>query len=98
MDETDNRATNSSADLEPNSRHAPLGKNEVEAFNSPVCIHVHSIRKRLADPDGVSAKACIDGLVACGILSDDTTKQVKQVTFSQSKGKEEKTIIEIEAI
>lgn len=56
-------------------------------------IHVHSIRKRLADPDGVSAKACIDGLVLAGILADDSAKEVSKVTYSQEKNPEETTVI-----
>jgi len=63
-----------------------------------VSIHVHSIRKRLCDADGISAKAAIDGLVRGGILKDDSPKYVKEVTFSQEKGEEEKTIIEIEEL
>ena len=56
---------------------------------------MHSIRKRLTDADGVSAKAAIDGLVLAGILPDDSPKYVKEVTYSQEKGDPEKTIIEI---
>jgi uncharacterized membrane protein len=33
-------------------------------------------RHRLADPDGISAKAVIDGLVLCGVLAGDTTKEI----------------------
>lgn len=59
-------------------------------------IHVHSVRKRLADPDGVSGKALLDGLVHCRILGDDTSKQVSEVGFSQEQGKSERTIVTIE--
>jgi len=63
-------------------------------FNSLVCITIHSYRKRLADPDGISAKAAIDGLVKAGILANDTTKQIEEVRFKQTKTKgEEKTEI-----
>jgi hypothetical protein len=60
-------------------------------------ITVHSIRKRLLDPDGCSAKAAIDTIVREGnILIDDSAKYVKEVRFTQEKGKEEKTIITID--
>ena len=56
-------------------------------------LHIHSIRKRLADPDGISAKAAIDGIVKAGLLEDDSTKEIKEIIYSQEKGDEEKTII-----
>ena len=56
-------------------------------------IHIHSIRKRLTDPDGISAKAAIDGIVKTGLLKDDSTKEIKEIIYSQEKGSEEKTII-----
>ena len=68
-------------------------------FNTQVCILVHSYRHRLADPDGISAKAAIDGIVKAGILFDDQTKQIKEVRFKQTKiptKEEEKTVITIE--
>ncbi|MCK5608683.1 hypothetical protein KAR91_42795 [Candidatus Pacearchaeota archaeon] len=67
-------------------------------FNTPVCIVIHSYRHRLADPDGISAKAAIDGLVKADILADDTTKQIKEISYKQTKIKrpeEEKTVLKI---
>ena len=58
-------------------------------------IRVLSKRKRLADPDGISAKAVLDGITKAGILVDDSAEYVKEVTFSQEKSKEEETIIHI---
>ena len=59
-------------------------------------IHVHHRTNRLADPDGRSVKALIDGLVLAGILPDDSSKFISEITQSQEvvKGDEE-TIIEI---
>ena len=59
-------------------------------------IHVHSRTNRLSDPDGRSVKAAIDGLVLAGILPDDSSKFISEITQSQEavKGNEE-TIIEI---
>ena len=85
-------------DLEQNIRDAPLGQEKVKRFASRVNLHIHSIRKRLVDPDGVSAKAVIDGIVKTGILQDDSTEFINQVSYSQEKGKEEKTIITIEEV
>ena len=68
----------------------------MQRYDTPVCIIVNSYRKRLCDPDGISAKAVIDGIVKAGILSDDTTKQISEVRFKQTKIKtkeEEKTEI-----
>ncbi len=61
---------------------------------SQVKIHIHSFRKRLADPDGISAKAVIDGLVLSGIIKDDSAQCVKEVSFSQEIGEDE-TVIDI---
>ena len=90
-----NRTTNPITNMEQNVSHASLGTKGIKRLTSPISIHVHSIRKRLTDPDGLSCKAVIDGLVRCGILKDDSPKYVKEVTYSQEKGKVEKTIITI---
>lgn len=73
------------ADLESYLRNEPLAKEKVKRVDSPVRIHIHSKRKRLADADGVSAKALIDGLVLGGVLSDDSPREVTAVTYSQEK-------------
>ena len=70
-------------------------------FNTPVCLSIHSYRHRLVDPDGISAKAAIDALVHVGILADDSTKQIKEISYKQIKIKapaEEKTEIIIKQI
>ena len=81
--------------VEPDACNEPMGTKKIKRLDTPCCINFRSIRKRLADTDGLSGKAAIDGLVLAGVLQDDTTKQVKKVTYDQEKGKEEKTIIEI---
>ena len=48
-----------------------------------VRIHIESHRHRLCDPDGISAKAAIDGLIDARILPNDSTKEVESVTYSQ---------------
>jgi len=54
---------------------------------------VHSVRKRLADIDGISAKAVIDGLIHAGLLVDDSAAFIKSIRFTQEKGKVEKTTL-----
>ena len=91
-----NHITNTITNMEPPFGHAPLGEKKMPRFDTQVCIIIHSYRRRLADPDGISAKAAIDGLVNAGILSNDTAKQISEVRFKQTKIKspaEEKTEI-----
>ena len=95
------RPAGPAADLEPPAGYAPAQAEQSLPFNTPVSITVISHRVRLCDPDNVSAKACIDGLVHCGILRDDSPKEVSEVRYRQVKVKnrsEEKTVIEIEAV
>ena len=84
--------------VEPGAVHGPLAKGKDAYFDSQVDIHFHSIRKRLVDPDGLVGKYCIDAVVRAGILKDDTSAQVRYVTFSQEKGDPEKTVIVIKEI
>lgn len=67
-------------------------------YSTPVSIRIYSVRKRLADADGISAKAAIDGLRHSGILSDDTTAWINEIRYSQEKcqkDQDEITIITI---
>ena len=97
-EKTNNRATDTATDMELDTSDELLGEKEAPRFSSPVRICFHSIRKRLADYDGLSGKAILDGIVHAGILADDSAKQVKEVSHTQSKGKVEKTIVTIEVI
>ena len=93
--ENNNRTALSATDMEQNTGDAPVAEKDTKGFNSLVNIHVISYRKLKHDPDGVSVKAVLDGIVRAGILADDSTEQVKSITFESRKSKEEKTIIEI---
>lgn len=94
---SEDRDTDTAADMEPVEPTTALaGTAQVRSYNQAVHIHIHSIRKRPVDPDGVSAKAAIDGIVEAGVLRDDTPEFVKAVTFSQEKGSEEKTVITLD--
>ena len=91
----ENHTTVSASDLESTAPDAVAGEQATSQKDTRVSIHVHSVRKRLTDADGVSAKAVIDGIVLAGILPDDSPAYVKEVTYSQEKGDPEETIIEI---
>jgi len=95
---TQDRASLCSANLESTSRHEQVAKKSDTRLAPPCRISIHSVRKRLADADGVSGKAIIDGLVHAKILEDDGPKYVREVVFSQEQGKEEKTIVTIKEI
>ncbi|MFP4155935.1 MAG: hypothetical protein ACLFSG_09595 [Halothiobacillaceae bacterium] len=70
----------------------------MQRFDTPVRITIHSYRKRLADPDGISGKAAIDGCVKAGLLADDSTKEIVEVRHRQSQSETERTVIEIEEV
>ena len=95
---TDSEATIPSTDMEPCTCDAQVGTKEPAGLDSPCRLHIHSRRYRLADADGISGKAAIDGLVHAGVLTDDSPAYVEAVTFSQEKIKKkeiEETIITI---
>lgn len=73
-------------------------KTLIGCFDRKVSIHIHSVRKREVDSDGVSAKAAIDGLVEAGLLQDDSPKWVKEVSYSQEKGTPEETYLIINEV
>lgn len=61
-------------------------------------ITVHSKRKRLADTDGISCKAIVDGLRKAGVFRDDNAAIIEEVRFKQEKATDDETIIIVEAI
>lgn len=84
------------ADLESYLSNAALPADKFEEETSRVSIHVRSFRRLNADPEGVSVKAALDGVVERGILADDSSKQVKAITFENITGcskEEERTLI-----
>jgi len=70
-----------------------VAKKEGEGLDKRFHIGIHSKRNRLADQDGVSIKAVLDGMVKAGILVDDSAKFVKEVSFTQEQSEVEETII-----
>ena len=75
-----------------------MAAKKITRLNPPFSLHFHSRRYRLADADGLSAKAVIDGLVIAGLFQDDKAEIIKNVTYSQEKipkSEKEETIITI---
>jgi hypothetical protein len=64
------------ADVERNPSNEPVAKGKAAAFDTPVGVRIVSYRSRLADPDNISGKAAVDGCVHCGILRDDSAKEI----------------------
>ena len=98
MNEGNNRTALRTPHLEQDLGNGAVATKEAQGLDSRVDITVISYRKFNHDPDGVSAKAVLDGLVREGFLHDDSAKEVRQVTFKSficKKGEPEKTIIEI---
>ena len=81
--------------MEPTICNAPLPTSKSPKLDKKASIHVHSKRRRLADPDGISAKAIVDGLVIAGILEDDNARFVEKISFTQEQCKTAETIIDI---
>ena len=85
--------------MEPITRNALQRTIKIKQLAQRCSIRIHCKRKRLADPDNLSAKAVIDGIREAGIFEDDNAKNIKEVSFEeQEKCKtdaEEETIIEI---
>lgn len=97
-----NRAAVPSADMERAACSRQMVQKTDQAMDTCCRIRVHCRRHRLADPDGISVKAVLDGLVLAGILADDSTKQIIEspiITQEKiSKNEPETTILTIEKI
>jgi Holliday junction resolvase RusA-like endonuclease len=84
--------------LERTAGDESIQKGKGPAFDSPVSIRIHSYRCRLCDVDGVSGKALLDGLVHANVIADDSTKEVVEVLFKQTKVKnksDEKVVVTV---
>jgi hypothetical protein len=95
LDADDTRQT---ANLERTIGDESIRTSKSPAFDSPVSIGIHSYRCRLCDVDGISSKALIDGLVLANIIADDSTKEVREVTYEQTKVKnksDEKVVVTV---
>jgi len=92
---TKNRTSNRPTKLERDAIYASLKAQGYSQPDSSVNISIHCIRKRRIDVGNTCEKAAIDGLVCAGVLPDDGPNQIEKIEFTQQKGQEEKTIIEI---
>lgn len=75
-----------------------MAAEQVQKFNTAVCLCFTHYRHRYCDIDNLSVKAFIDGIVKAGILGDDSTKEVKEIRHRQVKvasKAEERTTLEI---
>lgn len=88
----------SPSNVEPASRRRSMEEKENKGYDSPCRITISSVRKRLADIDGISGKAAIDGLVHSGLLRGDSPEFVREVCHKQEKGNNEQTVITIEEL
>jgi len=93
MNDKNNRIPGTATNVEQNPVDETQTQDEAKEAHPPVSIHIHSVRKRLTDSDGLCAKWLIDELVLSGLLVDDSPTYVESVTFSQEKGQPEETII-----
>lgn len=88
------------ADMERIARNASLAKKKDERQDTQrydkCSVRIHSVRKRLADIDGISGKYALDAIVRAGIIQDDSPRYVKSVTHTQEKGFPETTTITID--
>ncbi len=91
-----NRSSLPPADMEPAPGHESLAKKSGPGLHRKCRIHVHSRTHRLADEDGRSVKAAVDGIRKGGLLEDDSPQFVSMVSQSQelTEGDEE-TVIDL---
>ena len=66
----------SAPDLERAPGGAPVEAPRHPVVDTPCRVRVLCRRHRIADPDGISIKAVIDGLVLAGILAGDSTREI----------------------
>ena len=89
------------ADLESNTGDEAQGPDEIKAFTQAVRLDFVHYRYKLADPDGLSVKAVIDGIVEAGLLRDDSAKEIDSISHKQvkiSRKEEERTVLTIEEV
>jgi len=85
-----------SPDLEQSFGDESMAEKRGPRLHKKCCISVLSRTYRLADEDGRSIKAAVDGIREAGILEDDSPEFVKKVSHSQERTTgDEETIIEI---
>ena len=93
---TCNHTSLPATDLECHARNGVETEKKGTRSHPRAYIHVLSRTRRLADSDGRSVKAIIDGIVKAGIIKDDSPEFVAETSQSQEKVKrDEETIVTI---
>jgi Holliday junction resolvase RusA-like endonuclease len=98
MSKRKSRGSGKDANVELLVSNESMAACKGSTFDTPVNISVNHYRCRLCDPDGLSVKAAIDGLVHCGVLRDDSAKEISEIRHFQhkvSKPEDERTEITI---
>lgn len=97
-----NSDSRAATDLERRTKRQPVEANADTAFHTRVGISIHPFRCRPCDTDGPAHKAITDALVHCGVIRDDSAKEVawfKFIACTKVKNEdEEKTVIIIEEV
>lgn len=93
-----NNDTSGNANVEQIAGDDSDAEKACKGFTAQVNLHFVHFRYRKADPDGLSVKAAIDGLVKAGILRDDSAKEIETISHEQrqiKRSQEESTEITI---
>lgn len=86
------------AALESYPCHGAIRAQTLTSLDTRVIVAVTSHRHGKHDPDGISIKAILDGLIKCGILRDDSTIEIQKICLRSKKAEskaDERTTIEI---
>jgi len=70
-------------------------KSLIVADDEQVSVHVHTIRKKLLDPDNICVKSQVDAVHESNIIEDDSPDIISHVTTTQEKGKQGIIYIEL---
>jgi hypothetical protein len=79
------RTAVSTAAAQRTERHASAKACQGYAISKRVSIEVYSFRVHSCDTEGPSVKAALDGIVNCGVIKDDSAKEIESVKFYASQ-------------
>jgi len=91
----DNRAPVSVANSKSNIPDALDSTPKIVCMDQKFRVRITSYGRRLADTDGNSAKAVLDGFTEAGIWPDDSSKFIEEVSFTQKNAEKDQTVIEV---
>lgn len=92
-----NQIAGSRAFMESHSFVEAERPHAVETLDAPYYISVRCKTKNAmrSDPDNICIKWILDELVNQRILSNDTSKEIKRISFTREKGEPDETIITV---